>query len=92
MLVSVSPHSTAYKWKGQLGHLLALLGKLRKQTGGEPPQVNRYLSEVIDFILGSHYGRLVERLTRLPFKEEIAGSNPVPVTRIAGSLFGDYGR
>ena len=38
------------------------------------------------------YGRLVERLTRLPFKEEIAGSNPVPVTKIAGSLFGDYGR
>lgn len=69
--------------EGAIGAFACPPGKIRKQTGGEPPQVNRYLSEVIDFILGSHYGRLVERLTRLPFKEEIAGSNPVPVTNTA---------
>ena len=51
----------------------------RKQMGSIP-------------ISSTIYDRLVERLTRLPFKEEIAGSNPVPVTIIAGSLFGDYGR
>ena len=39
----------------------------RKQMGSIP-------------ISSTIYDRLVERLTRLPFKEEIAGSNPVPVT------------